>query len=63
MKKKYPSDELAVLHVRMPHEVHRKLKVKAKREGRTMNAQAVQMFIEGLSNHPKRRAADRQSSR
>lgn len=47
-KKKYPSDNLAKLNIRLPHTLRTKLKKASEKEGRTMNSQAVQLLKKGL---------------
>ena len=49
MKKTSSSQDLAKMNIRLPLALRKKLKEKAEREGRSMNAQAVQILGEKLN--------------
>jgi len=57
MKTKPPSQDLAKLNLRLPLALRRRLKTKAQQEGRSMNAQAVQILSEVLEKEAGRKAA------
>lgn len=58
------SNEATVkLNIRMPADLHKRLKAKAGREDRSLNAQAIQIFREALPNGHKRRATDKAGSK
>lgn len=59
MVTKGSKQEIIKLNIRLTSDLHKKLKAKAAREDRSLNAHAVQIFKDALSNHPKRRATDR----
>lgn len=59
MVRKVSRQEIVKLNIRLPPDLHKKLKARAAREERSLNAQAVQIFKDALLNHPKRRATDR----
>lgn len=44
MQKTIENQQMVKLNIRLPHELRLKLKIKARREGRSMNAQAVQIL-------------------
>lgn len=57
MATKAKNQRLAKMNIRLPHDLRRRLKAKAVREGRSMNAQAVQILAEELSKEDERKAA------